>query len=87
MNNSDVINPSHYKGFSNGAEAIDITENLTFNCGNAVKYLARAGRIDGNVKGEVLEDLRKAEWYIQREINRLAGPQIPPAVWAVPSVS
>lgn len=69
---SDPVNhPAHYTGFSNGAEAIDITENLTFNTGNAVKYLARAGRTDGRVKGEVLEDLQKAAWYITREINRL----------------
>ena len=67
-----VINPAHYQGFSNGAEAIDITENLTFNCGNAVKYLARAGRIDGRNKGEVKTDLKKARWYVSRELERIA---------------
>ncbi len=41
---SDMVNhPPHYTGFSNGAEVIDITENLTFNTGNACKYAARAG--------------------------------------------
>ena len=70
---SDAINPSHYAGFTNGSQPIDIAECLTFNCGNASKYLARAGRIDGNTKGNVIEDLRKAEWYIQREIKRLGG--------------
>lgn len=69
MNNP--INPSHYKGFSNHSEVIDITENLSFNGGNAVKYLARATRADGHIKGNPLEDLQKASWYIQREITRL----------------
>ena len=66
-----VHHPQYYTGFSNGAEVIDIAENLTFNTGNAVKYLARAGRVDGRVKGDVLQDLEKARWYINREINRL----------------
>lgn len=66
-----VNNPGHYSGFSNGAQPVDIAEHLTFNTGNAVKYLARAGRTDGRVKGEVLQDLHKARWYITREINRL----------------
>lgn len=68
---SDPVNPNHYKGFSNEAEVIDITENLTFNCGNAVKYLSRAGRIDGNNKGEIREDLEKAIWYARRELFRI----------------
>ena len=68
---SNPINPEYYRGFSRGAQAIDITENLTFNCGNAVKYLARAGRTDGNVKGHILQDLQKAKWYLEREILRL----------------
>ena len=66
-----AINPNHYKGMSNGAEVIDITENLTFNAGNAVKYLARACRLDGQNKGNVTEDLRKAMWYVRRELERL----------------
>lgn len=68
---SDAINPGHYAGFTNGSQPIDIAECLTFNTGSASKYLARAGRIDGRTKGDVIEDLRKAEWYIQREIKRL----------------
>lgn len=71
MGNDPVRNPKHYTGFSNGSEVIDITENCTFNTGNAIKYAARAGRTDGNVKGNVLEDLNKAKWYIEREIKRL----------------
>lgn len=67
----NVNHPKHYIGFSNGSEVIDITENCTFNTGNAIKYAARAGRTDGNVKGNILEDLNKAKWYIEREIERL----------------
>ena len=65
---TDLINhPAYYaEGWSNGAEVIDITENLSFNRGNAVKYVARAGK-----KGSELEDLKKARWYIDREIDRL----------------
>lgn len=67
---SDPINhPAHYaEGWSNGAEVIDITENLNFNRGNAIKYLARAGVKDATT---TLEDLCKAEWYVQREIARV----------------
>lgn len=64
----DPISPNHYQGFSNGAEVIDITENLNFNRGNAVKYLVRAGRKDPT---KTLEDLNKARFYVEREIERL----------------
>jgi hypothetical protein len=64
-----VDHPAHYaKGWSNGAEVIDITENLNFNRGNAVKYIARAGVKDPATE---VEDLRKAAWYIARELARL----------------
>jgi len=64
-----VNHPSHYaEGWSNGAEVIDITENLNFNCGNAIKYIARAGRKDAM---KTIEDLKKAGWYINRELKRL----------------
>lgn len=65
----EVNRPSHYaEGWSNGAEVIDITENLNFNRGNAVKYVARAGRKDAM---KTIEDLKKARWYIDRELKRL----------------
>lgn len=67
---SDPINPAHYQGFSNGAQVIDIVEHLPFNTGNAIKYLARAGRKDPT---KHVEDLRKAAWYVQREIERIEG--------------
>lgn len=64
----DPISPDHYQGFSNGAEVIDITEHLNFNRGCAVKYLCRAGRKDPT---KTLEDLNKARFYVEREIQRL----------------
>lgn len=75
---SDAVNPNHYKGFSNGAEVIDIAEHLTFDAGNVVKYAARAGRLDeslnkNDLEGRV-EDLKKARKYLDREIERLGGP-------------
>lgn len=74
---ADQINPSHYRGFSNGAQVIDIVERLNFNRGNAIKYIARAGRKEG---AETLTDLEKAKWYLEREINRLIedGKEVPP---------
>ena len=65
----DSINPSHYKSHPSGIECIQITEHMGFNLGNAVKYIWRADlkHDDGGV-----EDLKKAEWYIKREIKRIA---------------
>ena len=68
----DETNPDHYQNFSHNTEVIDIAENLSYNAGNAVKYLARATRTDGQTKHEnPLIDLRKAKWYVEREIDRL----------------
>lgn len=65
----DVDHPRHYaEGFSHGAEVIDITENLNFNRGNVVKYVARAGRKD---PAKEREDLLKAAWYLHRELDRM----------------
>lgn len=61
----DMVNhPQHYQ---HGIEPIEFIEshNLNFNLGNAVKYIARAP-----YKGNELEDLKKAKWYLEREINR-----------------
>ncbi|MEV0470742.1 DUF3310 domain-containing protein [Streptomyces prunicolor] len=63
----EVNHPSHYRWLPNGVEVIDITENLNFNLGNVVKYVLRAG----HKTDEPLTDLRKAAWYINREIVRL----------------
>lgn len=60
-----VNHPQHYN--MSKIEVIDAIEawNLGFNLGNAVKYIARADH-----KGKKLQDLKKAAWYIQREIKR-----------------
>ena len=75
---SDAINPNHYKGFSNGAEVIDISENLVSNASHAFNYVARAGRADNHTKSQdvegKIEDYTKAVWFINREIERLGGP-------------
>lgn len=60
-----VNHPAHYNAHPSGVECIDIVEHMSFNVGNAVKYLWRADH-----KGAPAEDLRKALWYIQREIER-----------------
>jgi len=62
---NDLVNhPSHYK--SGGIETIDFIEakDLNYRLGNVVKYVSRAGK-----KGDPIQDLEKAAWYLQREIN------------------
>lgn len=64
---SDAVNhPTHYNSHPSGIECIDVVEHMPFNVGNAVKYLWRAG-----LKDAVIQDLKKARWYIDREIQRL----------------
>ncbi|WP_435270906.1 DUF3310 domain-containing protein [Streptomyces sp. 1222.5] len=63
----EVNHPSHYTWLPNGLEVIDVTENFNFTLGNALKYIMRAG----HKHDEPLTDLRKAAWYINREIERL----------------
>jgi hypothetical protein len=67
----DVNHPSHYTWLPNGLEVIDVTENLNFNLGNAVKYVLRAN----HKHDQPLTDLRKAVWYITREIQRMEAAQ------------
>lgn len=63
---TDNINhPSHYTSHPSGVECIQITEHMSFNLGNAIKYLWRADE-----KGAPLDDLKKARWYIEREIAK-----------------
>lgn len=62
----DTVNhPKHYVSHPSGIECIQVTEFMGFNLGNAVKYVWRA-----DLKNDALEDLRKAVWYIQREIEK-----------------
>jgi hypothetical protein len=63
----DNINPAHYK--QGPIEVIDLIEGfkLGFHLGNVIKYILRAPH-----KGAQLEDLKKARWYLDREIQRLS---------------
>lgn len=60
-----VNHPDHYNAHPSGVECIDVVEHMSFNLGNAVKYIWRADE-----KGKALEDLEKAVWYLRREIKR-----------------
>lgn len=62
-----VNHPAHYTAHPSGIECIIITEHMNFCLGNAVKYIWRA-----SLKGNAVQDLEKARWYITREIKRLA---------------
>lgn len=65
-NNLDMVNhPPHYKQHPSGVECIQITEHMGFNLGNAVKYIWRA-----DLKQNAIEDLKKAIWYVQREVEK-----------------
>lgn len=68
-----VSHPSHYAWLKDlcGVEPLDICRHLNFNTGNAIKYLLRKDKVDGNkTKTEKrIEDLRKAVFYIQDEIK------------------
>lgn len=61
-----VSRPKHYTQHPSGVECITITEHFNFCIGNAIKYLWRAG-----LKGDAIEDLKKARWYIDRELNNM----------------
>ena len=65
-----VNHPKHYTSHPSGVECIQITEHCNFCIGNAIKYLWRAGE-----KGNLLEDLKKARWYVDREIERVSSDQ------------
>ncbi len=60
-----VDHPDHYNKHPSGVECIDIVEHMNFCLGNAMKYLWRAG-----MKDDAIEDLKKAIWYIARELER-----------------
>ena len=63
----NVNHPSHYTSHSSGVECITVVEHLSFNVGNAIKYLWRANHKHG------VEDLMKAAWYVDREIQRMTN--------------
>ena len=76
MKKDNINHPSHYTSHPSGIECIDIAEHHDFCKGNAIKYLWRAGlkSEDGISKKEKqIEDLKKAIWYIKREIKHLSN--------------
>lgn len=70
MNDDKINHPKHYNDHPSGIECIQVIEHMSFNLGNAVKYIWRA-----DLKGNALEDLGKAAWYVQREIAKRGGTQ------------
>ena len=63
----DVVErPKHYNVHPSGVECIEVVEHMSYNLGNAVKYIWRNEGKNG------IEDLKKARWYIDREIERLS---------------
>lgn len=63
-----VNHPPHYNQHPSGVECLDIVEHMTFNAGNAVKYIWRADLKHG---GDLaIEDFEKAVFYLKREIER-----------------
>ena len=62
--NDPVNHPAHYTSHPSGVECIQITEHMGFCLGNAMKYIWRA-----DLKADAIEDLQKAVWYINREIQ------------------
>lgn len=66
LRHDPVNRPTHYTSHRSGVECIKITEHMNFTLGNAIKYIWRA-----DLKGGT-EDLKKAIWYLEREITRRA---------------
>ena len=64
----DKINPNHYKSHPSGIETIVVTEHFNFNLGNSIKYIWRAGLKENEIASV---DLRKALWYLNRELQRI----------------
>ena len=60
-----INKPKHYTEHPSGIECIQVTEHMGFNLGNAIKYIWRC-----DLKQDAIEDLKKAKWYIDREISK-----------------
>lgn len=63
--NDQINHPAHYTAHPSGVECIQVTEHMGFNLGNAIKYIWRA-----DLKGSAIDDLKKARWYLDREIAK-----------------
>lgn len=77
MADEKVDHPAHYGGADSPFECIKVIEawGLGFCLGNCLKYICRAGTKPAT---DELEDLKKARWYLQREIERLEDGLCPP---------
>jgi len=75
MSHDPINRPSHYAE-GRKYETIDVIEDwqLSYRLGNCLKYVSRAGRKDPT---KTIEDLKKARWYLDREIATLEGEQAP----------
>lgn len=60
-----VNNPKHYTSHPSGVQCIEVVEHMGFNLGNAIKYIWRC-----DLKSDAIEDLKKARFYIEREIKK-----------------
>jgi hypothetical protein len=67
----EVNHPSHYNEHPSGVECITVVEHFNFNIGNAIKYLWRVGLKPGE---DSVTALKKARWYVDREIERISEP-------------
>lgn len=67
-NDDDPIRPKHYAQHPSGVKCIDVIEWMPLNIGTAVKYLWRAGQKPGEAE---TQDLEKAVWYVERELDRM----------------
>lgn len=65
LNRDNVNHHTHYTSHPSGVECIEVAEHMGFNLGNAMKYIWRADE-----KGNALEDLKKAKWHLEREIEK-----------------
>lgn len=66
---TDMVNhPPHYTSHPSGVETIQVTRWMSFNLGNAMKYIWRAGQ-----KDDAIQDLNKAIFYLEDEIDRLTN--------------
>lgn len=78
MASDNVNHPKHYTSDPSGVECIEITKHRDFCIGNAIKYLWRAGlkQEEGMTDTQkMIEDLEKAIWYINAEIEMLKGKE------------
>lgn len=73
-----VDGPAHYGGKNNVYETVKVIEawglDKDYFLGNVVKYISRAGKKD---PGKLIEDLKKAQWYLNRRIENLELSEIP----------